>query len=127
MLKYEALLDARFSALADPTRRAMIDRLSRGPASVSELAAPFAMSLPAVVQHLGVLEGCGLVTTHKQGRVRTCQLQGSALATVEDWMRERRQFWNRKLDALAASLEEESAPTTALRRSRSGGLDKESP
>src|SRR6201995_4058299 len=93
-------LDATFQALADPTRRAMVDRLSRGPASVSELAQPLAMSLPAVVQHLQVLEASGLIRTEKVGRVRTCTLDAGALSQAEHWIHERRTTWKRRLDRL---------------------------
>lgn len=104
MLKYEPSLDAWFAALADPTRRTIVDRLSRGPASVSELAHPLAMSLPAVVQHVQVLEGSGLVSTEKVGRVRMCRLEADALGEVERWLHERRLFWQRRLDRLGAVL-----------------------
>ena len=83
-------LDAIFHALADGTRRSMLERLGRGPASVSELAQPLAMSLPAVVQHLQVLEAAGLVSSRKVGRVRTCQLEPGALREVERWVEARR-------------------------------------
>ena len=85
MLNYQPL-DQVFQALADPTRRGMIARLSRGPASVSELAEPFAMSLPAIVQHLKVLELSGLVKSEKIGRVRTCCIEPKVLMRAEDWM-----------------------------------------
>jgi DNA-binding transcriptional ArsR family regulator len=88
-------LDAMFQALADPTRRAMVERLSRGPASVSELAAPFAMSLPAVVQHLKMLEASGLVRSEKLGRVRTCAMEPAALSLAEQWISQRRAEWDR--------------------------------
>jgi DNA-binding transcriptional ArsR family regulator len=97
-------LDAAFQALADPTRRGMVERLSRGPASVSELAAPFAMSLPAIHQHLAVLEGAGLVSSQKQGRVRTCRLEPAAISQAERWLSERRSEWERRLDRLAEHL-----------------------
>ena len=93
-----------FQALADPTRRAMVERLSRGPASVSELARPLAMSLPAVMQHLQVLETSGLVRSQKSGRVRTCRIEPAALGSVEQWVSERRAGWERRLDRLAAHL-----------------------
>lgn len=93
-------LDGVFHALADPGRRAMVDRLMRGPASVSELAAPLDMSLPAVLQHLAVLERSGLVATEKAGRVRTCRLEAGALKTAEQWIAERRTTWERRLDRL---------------------------
>lgn len=90
MLNQTPNFDLLFQALADPTRRAMIDRLSQGPASVSELAKPFNMSLPAVVQHLAALESSGLVTSQKVGRVRTCQIEPDALGLAEGWIRDRR-------------------------------------
>lgn len=96
-----------FQALADPTRRMMVERLSRGPASVSELAAPLQMSLPAVVQHLQVLESSGLVRTEKVGRVRTCQLEPGALQLAERWINDRRLQWERRLDRLGAFLAED--------------------
>ena len=89
-----------FQALADPTRRLMVDRLSRGPASVSELAKPFNMSLPAVVQHLQMLEQSGLVRSEKVGRVRTCTIDTGALSQAEKWINDRRIGWERRLDRL---------------------------
>jgi len=100
-------LDRLFHALADTTRRAMVERLCRGPATVSELKEPFAMSLPAVVQHLKVLEEAGLVTTNKIGRTRTCQIAPQALRTVEQWITGQRTGWERRLDRLGTFLEEE--------------------
>jgi DNA-binding transcriptional ArsR family regulator len=97
-------LDALFQALADPTRRAMLERLSRGPASVSDLARPFDMSLPAVVQHLAVLEGAGVVRSEKVGRVRTCRIEPAALSLAEQWINERRTEWERRLDRLGDYL-----------------------
>jgi DNA-binding transcriptional ArsR family regulator len=99
-------LDQVFHALADPSRRAMVDRLTRGPASVSELAKPFPMSLAAVVQHVQVLESSGLVRTEKVGRVRTCSIEPAALRTVEHWINERRTLWERRLDRLGTYLAE---------------------
>ncbi len=99
-------LDRVFHALADPSRRAMVDRLSRGPASVSELAEPFAMSLAAVVQHLRVLEDSGVVRTEKVGRVRTCRIEPAALGSAEDWIARRRSLWERRLDRLGALIAE---------------------
>jgi DNA-binding transcriptional ArsR family regulator len=110
MLKQLDPLDAMFQALADPSRRSMVERLSRGPASVSELAAPLAMSMPAVMQHLSMLEQSGLVSTTKIGRVRSCQLEPIALTNAEHWINERRLVWERRLDRLAILLEE-TAPT----------------
>ncbi len=83
-------LDRVFAALADPTRRAIVERLSRQPASVKDLAAPLAMSLPSVMQHLRVLEDAGLISSAKLGRVRTCRVEPTALATVEKWTAARR-------------------------------------
>lgn len=107
MLKQREPLDLAFHALADPARRGMVDRLVRGPASVSELAAPFAMSLPAVVQHLQVLEASGLVTSEKAGRVRTCRIEPAALRQAEQWITERRTAWERRLDRLGEYLADE--------------------
>lgn len=100
MLNYEAPLDRAFQALADPTRRAMVERLTQGPASVSELKRPLAMSLPAVLQHLAVLETSGLIVSEKTGRVRTCRINPPALAEAEQWIAERRLEWERRLDRL---------------------------
>lgn len=100
----EPTLDLMFQALSDPTRRRMVERLSRGPASVSELAQPFAMSLPAVVQHLQVLEQSGLVRSQKVGRVRTCTIEASALTQAEQWLNDQRLMWERRLDRLGDFL-----------------------
>ncbi len=91
-------LDRVFQALADPTRRGIVERLSRGPVSVSELARPFDLSLPAIVQHLQVLEASGLVRSEKVGRVRTCRIEPQTLQLVEQWIMERRALWERRLD-----------------------------
>jgi DNA-binding transcriptional ArsR family regulator len=106
MLNYQQPLDLMFSALADPTRRGMISRLSRGPASVSELAEPFDMSLPAIVQHLQVLESSGLVKSEKIGRVRTCRIEPKAMMSIEDWMSSQRASWEARLDRLGEYLKE---------------------
>lgn len=111
MLNQSPSLDLMFQALSDPTRRAMIERLSRGPASVSELAKPFDISLPAVVQHLAALENSGLVTSQKVGRVRTCQLQSDALSQAEQWINDRRTSWVKRLDRLGELLEAEEPET----------------
>ncbi len=95
-----ARLDLAFQALADSTRRGMLARLSRAPASVSELAAPYRMSLPAVMQHLRMLEASGLVRSEKKGRVRTCRLEPKALSAAEGWMAEQRALWEGRLDRL---------------------------
>jgi DNA-binding transcriptional ArsR family regulator len=105
MLNQEQRLDLAFQALADPARRAMVDRLSRGPASVSELARPFAMSLPAVMQHLALLEKSGLVRSRKSGRVRTCEINSAALGRAEQWISQRRTEWEQRLDRLGRYLE----------------------
>lgn len=104
MLNQETALDHMFHAMADPARRSMIERLSRGPASVSELARPLAMSLPSVMQHLQVLEKSGLVSSRKVGRVRTCQIEAEALGQVEEWVRQRRSLWQRRFDRLGEIL-----------------------
>ena len=89
-----------FQALTDPTRRAVLERLTRGPAAVSELAQPFKMALPSFVQHLGVLEDCGLVRSRKAGRVRTYTLAPQPLEAAEHWLSAQRAHWERRLDAL---------------------------
>jgi DNA-binding transcriptional ArsR family regulator len=99
-----ATLDRVFQALSDPSRRVMVDRLTRGPASVSELARPLDMSLAAVVQHIQVLEASGLVQSHKVGRVRTCQIEPKALRSAEQWITQRRTSWERRLDRLGDYL-----------------------
>ena len=104
MPNQSASLDLMFQALADPTRRVIVERLSRGPASVSELAQPFAMSLPAVFQHLQVLETSGLIRSEKVGRVRTCSIQPDALQAAERWINERRTGWERHFDRLGDYL-----------------------
>ena len=95
-----------FHALADPGRRAMLERLSRGPASVSQLAEPLDMTMSAVVQHLAVLEQSGLVTSQKVGRVRTCRMQPGALSKAEEWLNHQRLEWEKRLDRLAEYLKE---------------------
>jgi DNA-binding transcriptional ArsR family regulator len=107
-------LDRMFHALGDSGRRAMIERLVRGPASVSELARPFELSLPAVVQHLGVLESAGIVVSEKVGRVRTYQLAPDALTECGDWIRRQRLPAEQALDRLGSFLEQgEAADTTS--------------
>jgi DNA-binding transcriptional ArsR family regulator len=100
-------LDKTFAALADPARRAIVERLVSGPASVSELARPLPMSLPAVMLHLKVLEESGLVTSRKEGRVRTCRIDPKMLSQAEQWVSERRQMWERSLDRLGQFLDQE--------------------
>lgn len=102
MLNYS--LDRTFAALADPARRAIVERLSHGPATVSELAKPLPMSLPAAMLHLKVLEDCGLIKSQKIGRVRTCRIEPNVLSQAELWVAERRHMWERNLDQLSAYL-----------------------
>jgi DNA-binding transcriptional ArsR family regulator len=101
-------LDRVFQALADPGRRLMVDRLTRGPASVSELGRPLAMSLAAVVQHVQVLEASGLIRSQKTGRTRTCRINAEALRSAESWIFERRTLWERRLDRLGDYLSDEA-------------------
>jgi DNA-binding transcriptional ArsR family regulator len=103
MLNYQ--LGRTFAALADPARRAIVERLVQGPATVSELAKPLPMSLPAAMLHLKVLEDSGLVTSQKVGRVRTCQIEPQMLSQAERWVAERRALWERNLDRLGAFLD----------------------
>jgi DNA-binding transcriptional ArsR family regulator len=102
----DTTLDLAFQALADPSRRAMVDRLAQGPATVSELAKPLAMSLPGVMQHLAVLEASGLVISEKIGRTRTCRIEPKVLTQAEHWIAERRALWERRLDRLGQFLED---------------------
>src|SRR2546425_180093 len=104
-------VDRSFRALAEPTRRAIIERLSRGPATVSDLAKPFDMTLAAVVQHLQVLEESGLIRSEKVGRVRTCQIELGGLSALADWVAERRALVERRLDRLGEILSETDQPT----------------
>lgn len=104
MVNKEPALDRLFNALADPARRAMVERLSRGPAPVSELAKPLPMSLPAVMQHLAVLEAAGVVRTQKVGRVRTCAMDSDALSPAEQWIHSQRTQWEQRLDRLGSYL-----------------------
>jgi DNA-binding transcriptional ArsR family regulator len=104
MINYQTPLDRAFQALADPARRVMVERLARGPASVSELARPLDMTLSAVVQHLAVLEASGLVRSQKVGRVRTCRIEPQALQGAERWIADRWASWERHLDRLGEFL-----------------------
>lgn len=99
-------LTSQFHALADPTRLAVVERLLEGSASVSELAAPYEMALPAFTKHLGVLERSGLITSKKVGRVRTCSINANAMSEIEKWFSDRRALWERRLDNLAQHLTE---------------------
>ena len=105
MLNESTDLDRAFPALADPTRRGLVARLTRGPASVSELARPLPISLPAVLQHLRLLEASGLVRSEKKGRVRTCRVEPRALAAAESWIAAQRALWEGRLDRLETYLE----------------------
>jgi DNA-binding transcriptional ArsR family regulator len=110
MPNQSSALDQVFHALSDPARRTMVERLTRGPASVSELAQPLAMSLPAVMQHLQVLEACDLVRSEKVGRVRTCHIEPGALRAAEDWICRQRTAWETRLDRLGEFLAENPGP-----------------
>jgi DNA-binding transcriptional ArsR family regulator len=100
MSKYDSSLDLCFSALGDPTRRLILQRLARGEASVSELAEPHAMALPSFMEHLKKLEAAGLVTSTKHGRTRTCELTPDAFAPAKDWLGEQSEIWDARLDRL---------------------------
>jgi DNA-binding transcriptional ArsR family regulator len=104
MLNQSTELDRLFHALADPARRAMVERLTRGPAPMGELARPLPMSLPAAMQHLGVLETAGLVRSEKVGRVRICAMEPQALSRAEQWINARRLEWEHRLDRLGDYL-----------------------
>jgi DNA-binding transcriptional ArsR family regulator len=105
-MKKKPNIDRIFHALGDPTRRAMMEKLSLGPMSVSRMAEPFEMTLAAVVQHIQVLEECGLVQTEKVGRVRTCRIEPVGLDAMEQWIRDRRSIWENRLDRLGELLGE---------------------
>jgi DNA-binding transcriptional ArsR family regulator len=106
----ESRIGQVFQALADPTRRSIVDRLISGPATVNDLARPLEMSLPAVMRHLSVLEECGLIRSQKVGRVRTCQIEPETLRGAEAWLRERRTVWEGRLDRLGDYLAEQPVP-----------------
>lgn len=106
MLDQEIDLDRTFQALADKSRRTMVERLTRGPASVSQLAEPLAMSLAAVLQHVQVLEACGLVTTEKVGRSRMCRIERAGMSAAEVWIADRRRGWDARPDRLGDVLTE---------------------
>jgi DNA-binding transcriptional ArsR family regulator len=116
MINQSPALEQVFHAQSDPTRRAIVDRLTRGPASVSALADPLAMSLPAVLQHLRVLETSGLVRSEKVGRIRTCQVEPLALGAAERWITERRGIWEHRLDRLGEYLAEHPEAPTRRRK-----------
>jgi DNA-binding transcriptional ArsR family regulator len=117
MVNYQHTLDRTFAALADPTRRALVERLSKtDQASVSELAEPFAMSLPAVMKHLDVLSDAGLVAREKIGRTVTCRLRAEPMREANDWLDRYQKFWSERLDRLAAFLEEDPWPPSRQNR-----------
>jgi DNA-binding transcriptional ArsR family regulator len=118
MLNNAALLDRTFQALADSSRRAILAELTRGPSSVSKLARPLTMSLPAVMQHLAVLEESGLIRSEKIGRVRTCRIEPKALGMAEQWIHQRRLEWERRFDRLGEYLK------TLKKEGRSHGSHK---
>ena len=105
MQNYQSPLDAAFHALADPTRRAVVSRLTKGPAPVKELAEPFDMGLPSFMKHLRILEDDGLISSEKVGRVRTCRVRAESLAAAEAWLSEQRTLWQARTDRLAAYVE----------------------
>lgn len=100
MAQYSNVLDSAFQALSDPTRRSVIDRLGRGPASISELAEPFDMALPSFMKHVRILEHGGWITTTKVGRVRTCTLDAAPFSAVEGWLQQQRDMWEAHTDRL---------------------------
>jgi DNA-binding transcriptional ArsR family regulator len=108
----EDRLDATFTALADPTRRAMVAQLARADATVTELAAPFAMSLPAISKHLKVLERCGLISRSRQAQFRPCHLEREALDSALDWIEQNRRIWTERFDKLDAHLRDLQRPAT---------------
>ncbi len=116
MANYQSSLDQVFQAMADPTRRSIVERLIASPASVSELARPLAMSLPAVMQHVRVLEACGVVHTEKIGRVRTCHVQPDVLRGAEDWIGRQRTAWEQRLDRLGQYLVDPPHPPKGRNR-----------
>lgn len=117
MLNYRGI-DGAFRALAEPTRRGLLERLGSGPATVSSLAEPFEMTFAAVVQHLNVLEECGLIRSEKIGRVRTCRLAPDGFAPLAKWIEARRTSVERSLDRLGQVLDEKYPPTPPQRKKR---------
>jgi DNA-binding transcriptional ArsR family regulator len=106
MDNHQTALDSVFHALADPTRRAVVQRLGKGAAAVSELARPFEMALPSFMKHIGVLEASGLIVSSKTGRVRTCELEPKKLAAVEKWFEQQRSIWQSRYENLDTLLSE---------------------
>jgi DNA-binding transcriptional ArsR family regulator len=113
-------LDSTFAALADPTRRAIVERLARGDATVNELAAPFAMTLPGISKHLKVLERCGLISRSRNAQFRPCHLERAALDSAVGWIEENRRIWTERFDKLDQHLRD-----LQVRRSNDGRDDRE--
>ncbi|HEX4062372.1 MAG TPA: metalloregulator ArsR/SmtB family transcription factor [Streptosporangiaceae bacterium] len=124
MLDQMVDLDRVFQALADPGRRVMVDRLSLGPASVSELGRPLEMSLAAVLQHVQVLEASGLVRSRKVGRARICSIEPDTLRSAERWISERRTLWERRLDRLGGYLADQGPATDSSRATTTEGENR---
>ncbi|ASP87042.1 ArsR/SmtB family transcription factor [Sinorhizobium meliloti] len=121
MVEYSNQLDMAFHALSDATRRGILDRLSRGPASVSELAKPYESSFAAILQHVQVLEASGLIVTEKRGRTRECRISSNAVQRVEQWLSERRQLWESRFDRLGILLENDSPVDAGSPHSETNG------
>ena len=113
-------LSTTFAALADPTRRAILARIASGEASVTELGAPFAMSLPAISKHLKVLERAGLIARGREAQWRPCRLEAGPLKGATEWLNRYRRFWSEKLDRLAAFVEDDSCPPSSVSPSNAG-------
>jgi DNA-binding transcriptional ArsR family regulator len=114
----QATIENVFAALADPTRRAIVERLTASEATMSDLAEPFDMSLSAVHQHVALLEGAGLIACQKRGRERWCRLETKGLDRIEKWVSERRRLWERRLDALETYLAQDALPSPKTKRRR---------
>ena len=120
MLNSSAAVDRVFHALAEPTRRAIVEKLSAGPSSVSDLAKPFDMTLAAIVQHLQVLEHSGVIRTEKVGRVRTCHIEPTGFGVLEQWVAKRRSMWERRFDRLGEMFAAEVAAASRARSPKKG-------
>ena len=124
MMTASARIDRIFSALADPTRRAIVQRLASGEATVTELARPFAISLPAISRHLRVLEGAALVRQERDGQFRRCRLDAEGLYAAAEWLDFYRHFWGESLDRLDEHLKSSSAPRGAKSKGRNHASHK---
>ncbi len=113
MPNHQASLDNAFHALSDATRRAVVQQLAAGPSTVSELAEPFDMAMPSFLQHIRVLESCGLIRTHKEGRTRHCEFAPEKLGQARDWLEDQRKIWEARLDRLEAYIETLNASEAA--------------